>query len=117
MSDEFSRLKRLAKSLIPRFPKGKERYYTPSDARMMINELGLQMSPEVLKYLVSRDAILDDFINSIYQLEQEIRKRVVTEFGTIDHEYEPRVYVEGQVVGFSVTYKNEEIVFAEYEME
>ncbi|MEZ4772255.1 MAG: hypothetical protein R3D00_03665 [Bacteroidia bacterium] len=116
MSD-FKRLTRLSKSIIPRFERGRSRHYNHGDARMMINDLGMQMSPEVLQKLVSNAEVLEDFLNSIYQLEQKINKEVVTEYATIDTEYEPKVYVEERSVGFSITYKGKEVVFAEYELE
>ena len=113
---EFKRLKRLTKSLIPRFPRSGQKNYSPSDARMMISELGIHMPSEVYTYLVERDAILDDFINSIYELERKLRRKVVTDMATIDEELNPQVYVEDGMAGFSVTHKGEEIVFAEYEV-
>lgn len=115
MSD-FKRIQRLAKSLIPRFPKNREKYWEHSDVRNMINDLGLQMSPEVLSKLVNNDQVLDDFISSIYQLERRINREVITEFATIDTDYDPKVYVEDGEVGFSITHKGKEIVFAEYKL-
>jgi hypothetical protein len=116
MLDEYKRLKRMFKSLIPRFPRDEDRQYTLSDARNMINDLGIQMSPEALERLVSSDLILDDFINNIYFLEEDIGRKVITEFATIDMKYNPRVYEDQaeNLIGFSVTYRGEEIVFAEY---
>jgi len=113
---EYKRLKRVLKSLIPSFPRDEDRQYSLADARNMINDVGLQMSAEVLDKLVSKDKILDDFLSNIYYLESDIGRKVVTDYATIDMKYNPRVYVEGDLVGFSVTHKGEEIVFAEYEL-
>lgn len=113
MSD-YKRLERMIRSLIPRFPRAEDRQYSLKDARNMINELGLQMPADVLDFLVSRDTILDDFINSIHDLEAKLRRKVVNDHGEIDEELEPKVYVEEDEVGFSVTHKGKEIVFAEY---
>lgn len=113
MSD-FKRLERLVKALIPRLPRAEDRQYQLSDARHMINDLGLQMPPEVLAYLIERDAILDDFLMSVYGLERELRRKVVTDFGVIDEALDPKVYIEDGTVGFSVTHKGRELVFAEY---
>ena len=41
---------------------------------------------------MERDAILDDFINSIYELERKLRRKVVTDMATIDEELNPQVY-------------------------
>ena len=58
---------------------------------------------------------LEDFYKIVlYQLENQIRKEVVTEFATIDLEYEPKVYVEDGRIGFTVQYRGDEIVFAQY---
>ena len=113
---ELDRFKRLAKSLIPRFPKGEERQYHLEDARMMINDLGLSLSPEVLNYLVTTDTVLDDFINSIYNVEQKLRKRIVTDFATIDTEWNPKAYMEDGTVAFTIKTRKHEVIFAEYEL-
>lgn len=114
---EYKRLERLAKSLIPRFDRrGDDRpNYQLADARHMINELGLQMSPEALKHLLSQDAILDDFLMSIIELESYLKRRVVLDDMTIDPDLTPRVYEEPTVIGFSIERKGKEIVFAEYD--
>lgn len=115
MSD-YKRLKRLLKSLIPRFPRDEDRQYSLADSRNMINDLGLQMSADTLAYLVGDDKILDDFLNNVYYLEDDIGRKVITDYATIDMKYNPRVYEESDLVGFSVTYRGEEIVFAEYDL-
>lgn len=113
---ELDRFKRLAKSLIPRFPRGDQRQYSLEDARMMINDLGLNIPPEVLDHLVNTDTILDDFINSIYNLENKLRKRIITDFATIDAKWNPNVYVENGKVAFTISTKKEELIFAEYDL-
>lgn len=112
---EFKRLSRLIKSAIPRFPRGKDRQYQLSDARMMITDLGMQMSPEALAFMTEDDNKLDDFLMNIYHLESDIRKKAITEFATIDLDLSPKVYEEDGKLGFSVLHKDEEIVFAEYD--
>ncbi|MCB0840813.1 MAG: hypothetical protein KDD99_29295 [Bacteroidetes bacterium] len=113
---EFKRFQRLAKSIIPRFKRGDDEYYSREDARNMINDLGMQMEPEVLAKLIENEEVLEDFTNSIYQLEKKVRKKVVTDFATIDLEFEPKVYVEDGVVGFTIVHRGDEIVFAEYKI-
>lgn len=112
---EFKRLTRLIKAAIPRFPRSADRQYKLSDARNMITDLGMQMSPEALEYMTSDDNRLDDFLMNIYHLEADIRKKAITEFATIDIELLPKVYEEEGKLGFSVTHKKKEIVFAEYD--
>lgn len=113
---EFKRLKRLAKSLIPRFPRDEDRQYSLDDARNMINDLGLSLSPEALGYVIHDDKILDDFVNGIHNLENKLRRKVVNEQALINPDLDPKAYEEDQTVGFTVTYKGEEIVFAEYDL-
>ena len=115
MSD-FKRLERLAKSLIPRIPRDEDRQYTLEDARMMLTDLGLQMSPAVLRFLTEDDNKLDDFLMNVYQLEQKFRRKVITDFATLAPDLDPKVYVEDGKAGFSVTRKGKEIVFAEYDL-
>ncbi|RMG23767.1 MAG: hypothetical protein D6730_13835 [Bacteroidetes bacterium] len=112
---ELKRFQRLAKSLIPRFPRGRERHYTLEDARMMINELGMQMPPEALAYLLDSDERLDDFLNAIYNLEEKFRRKVVTPQATIDEALDPKVYVEAGTIAFTVKGKRGEVIFAEYD--
>lgn len=111
---EFKRLERIVRSLIPRFPSNAKRNYSLADARHMINELGIQMPPNVLEYLVSDDAILDDFLSGIYDLETRLKRKVTDEYQSIDQGLDPKVYIEDGEVGFSITHKARELVFAEY---
>lgn len=117
MSD-FLRLKRLAKSLLLNLGKKRAQYYNFEDAKMMINDLGLSIPPDLLAKLVDSNVILDDFLTCIYQLEDAIGKNdVITEDMTIHPKYEPKVYVEGQRIAFTAKYgflQKEETVFAEY---
>ena len=113
MSDYY-RLKRLVKSIIPRFPDGNDRQYTPSDARLIITDLAMNISPENLEALVENDMILDDFIGSLYELEHEVRKKIVNDLGVIDPTFLPKAYQEGGVVGFAISYRGEDLIFAEY---
>ncbi|NOK86067.1 MAG: hypothetical protein GFH27_549397n15 [Chloroflexi bacterium AL-W] len=114
---ELSRLERIAKSLIPRIPRGQNRQYQLEDARNIINDLGLQLSPAALAYLVSNSSRLDGFLMDIYHVEQAIGKKVVTEFATIDEQYQPKVYEEEGKIAFSLTWKGKERVFSEYDWE
>lgn len=116
MSD-FTRLKRIAKSLVPRWPASGEKNYSFEDARLIINDLGMKLSPEMLASLLSRTETLDDFLGSIYELEHKLKRPVVTELATIDPVLEPDVHVEGSKVAFSVKWREERLVFAEYDTE
>jgi hypothetical protein len=116
MSD-FKRFKRAVKSMLPRIGKKRDRYYDYGDARLMINDLGLQMSADVLAYLVSRTDVLEDFIQGVYFFEDDIRKKdVVIDPTVINSKYEPKVYVEDGKVEFTASYGGDEIIFAEYQL-
>ncbi len=113
MSD-LQRLKRIVKSLIPRIPRKSELRYDYGDARLMINDLALDLSPQTLSYLVNNDMVLEDFINSIYDLEHQLRRQVTTRMNTIDPELLPKVYEESNSVTFTVKFDGDEWIFAEY---
>jgi len=114
---EYHRLRRIVKSLIPRFKRKEGRKnFQLNDAKHMLNELGMQMSPELLEYLTQDDRKLDEFIEGIYALEDDLGIPVIDDFGAIRTDLLPKVYVEkeNKLVGFSVTYAGEEVVFVEY---
>lgn len=117
---ELSRLQRLARAIVPNFGKKRERYYNFDDAKMMINELALDIPPDMLAKLLDNDTLLDDFLMGLYQIEDHIGKRdVVLENHTLNPAYQPRVYVEGNQIAFSLTHGSlmkKEVVFAEYEL-
>ncbi|MDP5169126.1 MAG: hypothetical protein NWR72_02685 [Bacteroidia bacterium] len=112
---ELSRIERLAKSLIPRFPRSSNRHYKLEDARNMINEFGLDLTPGALAFLVNNDIHLDDFLMGVYHLENKIGKKVTSDFATIDEAFSPKVYEEDGTIAFTATWKGKEQVFVEYE--
>ncbi len=111
---ELYRIKRIVKSLIPRTPRDSERRYSYADARLMINDLGMDLSPEVLAYLVDTDTVLEDFVGSVYELEYMLKRRATTEITTLDPELVPKAYDEPPRVVFTIQHDGEEWVFAEY---
>ena len=115
-SGDFKRLKRLVKSVIPRF-RGSDAGSTLKleDARLILTNLGLQMSPQTLDKLISNDETLDDFLMSIHELERDLQMKVLTSDYDIDPILSPKVYDLGTAVGFTVLNRQgEEMVFAEY---
>lgn len=93
-----------------------DQYYEAEDARMMINELGMQIPPKVLKALLNSDVAMEEFINGVYLVEDEIRKSIVTDRSIIDPTFEPKVYLEDGRIGFTITHRGEEIIFAEFKL-
>jgi hypothetical protein len=118
MSD-YRRFRRLAKSIMPDFSRSRRdigQYYDNDDARMMINELAMEIPPKVLKALLRSDKAMDDFINGVYLAEDDIGKRIVTDRAIISSQYAPQVHIEDGVLMFTVRHKGEEIIFAEYKL-
>ncbi|WNJ21116.1 hypothetical protein [Pontibacter sp. G13] len=113
---EFNRFKRLVRSWMPNFSRPVGKHHTLEDARNMITDLGMQMSPKALDFLVSRDTILDDFLMAVYQMESEFRRPVVTPQATIAEDLEPKVYETDENIGFTIKHRGEEMVFAEYQL-
>lgn len=116
---EIPRLKRLVKSILPDFSfkrRDVSDYYQPEDARNMINELALQIPPKVLKGLLNSAVALDEFITGIYLAEDDIGQKIVTARGEIDTVYEPQVHLSDNRIAFTITYRMEEIIFAEYKL-
>lgn len=115
---ELSRLKRIAQALIPNLGKQRDRYYNFEDAKMIISELGISIPPDLFAKITEDDRILDDFLNKIYQLEDEIGKKdVITTESIINPIYSPKVYVEENKIAFTVSYgflTKQEVIFAEY---
>lgn len=113
---EFERFTRLVKSIIPRFSDSEYQSYALADAKMMINELGLSMSPATLAYLISKDDILDDFLDGVYALEKKAGGKVITDSATIMTDYDPKVYEKEDKVVFTAKIEGEEYLFAEYDI-
>ncbi len=109
----------MLKSMMPDFSlkrKTIDHYYEPEDARMMITDLGMEIPANVLKALTNSDVVLDEFVTGVYLVEDEVGEKIVTDFATIDSQYDPKVYQEGNMIGFTVSYKGERIVFAEFKL-
>jgi len=113
---ELHRLQRIIKSVIPHTPRSADRRYDFGDARMMINDLGMELSPKTLAHLVNSDTVLDDFIHSVYELEHKLGRKSTTDLSIFDPELQPKVYEEGKRVLFTIVIKGEEWIFAEYEI-
>jgi hypothetical protein len=111
----FERAKRVAKSFSPNLFKSRERYYNFDDARMAITDMGLAIPATMFEKLLASDEIMDDFIDSLYEVEVQIDvKEILTDASVIDAKFEPKAEVEGDKVAFSLVSKGERWIFAEY---
>ncbi|MEM6261286.1 MAG: hypothetical protein AAGI38_02180 [Bacteroidota bacterium] len=112
---EYYRFKRLIRSMMPDFSRRKaSNWYSSADVRMVINDLAFDIPPKVLKAMTTNDRLLDDFTNKLYLLEEELERKVVTDFAVLDPNLEPKVFVEGNRLGFTVMYRGKRLMFAEY---
>lgn len=111
----YKRLTRIVKSWTG---KGEplNRYYSFEEAKLIVNDLALDLKPETLDKIISSDEILDEFLGYIYTIEKKINKSIVNNLGVIAEEFEPKAYEEGNMVAFSLNHKGKEVVFAEFDL-
>jgi hypothetical protein len=118
MSD-LDRLIRVANSWLGKVRKGKKRrisVYQEDDALMILNDLGMLMSPSALEYIAGNSTLREDFLMQIYAAEDELGIDLVRDNVMIDPALEPKVYEEGNKIVFTVSPKrNKEYVIAEFE--
>lgn len=110
----FNRLERIVKSWV-----GKARrnvYYDFDDARAILNELGLQMSPEALAHMTSSDLIMQEFLDCVYAAEDVIGRDLIQHNKEINPLYEPKVYEEDGWIIFTITRRTKELVYGEFPM-
>ena len=86
------------------------------NARAMINEMAFDIPPKVLKGLLNSDRALDEFINGVYLVEDDIGRRIVTPESTINTQFNPKAHLQDGMILFTITYREEEIVFAEFKL-
>ena len=116
MSD-FSRLKRITRSWLPSFSFRKEPLFSFDDTRQIINSLGLQMSPQTLDYLCFTDEVLDDFAEALQNAMRETGyKDLVTDDFSLNPDHEPMVTEKEGKVYFTIRWKKEAWIFAEYDL-
>ena len=115
---EFKRFSRLIKSYIPDFSRRRDigDYYQKEEARAIINEMAMDIPPKVLSAILGSEKILEEFISGIYQVEDKIRKKIVTEHSVIDPKYDPKAIIEEGRLVFTVKLKGEETLFAEFRL-
>ena len=91
-------------------------YYEFDDARMILTDLGIQMSPETFAYLNSKDELLDSFLHQIYATEDHTGRFLIENHTAIDPIYEPKVYELDGKATFTIQVKGKEIIFAEFDL-
>lgn len=113
---EIDRLKRIARSWWGGIRK-KQRpaSYERDDARMIINDLGLQMSPEALTSIADNSFRREDMLVQIYNAEEDLGIDIIQDNVQIDSQWEPKVYEEEGKIAVTIVVKKEEIVIVEFE--
>jgi hypothetical protein len=114
---ELKRLKRVFDSWLGQVRKTKRRrlsVYDQDDPRMIINELGLSMSPDALVYMTENSTRREDFLMQIYAAEDELDVDLVRDNREIDPRWSPAVYEEDNKIVFTATVDGDEYVIAEF---
>ena len=89
----IDRLKRVVKSWYAGLrKKRRSAVYEQDDPRMIINDLGLQMSPEGLAFIADSSFHREDMLMQIYAAEEELDRDLVVDNTHLDPVYSPKVY-------------------------
>ncbi|HHG85636.1 MAG TPA: hypothetical protein ENJ82_12885 [Bacteroidetes bacterium] len=116
MSD-LQRLKRVFDSWLGQVRKTKKRRlssYDQDDPRMIITELGLQMSPDALVFMTDDSFRREDFLLQVYAAEDELDIDLIRDNREIDPALGPKVYEEDGYIIFTAMVDGEEFVIAEF---
>lgn len=114
---ELKRLKRVFDSWLGQARKRKKRRlgtYDQDDARMIITELAMQMSPEATVYMTDDSTRREDFLMQIYAAEDELDVDLILDNHQIDPRWDPKVYEEDGKIVFAATVGKDEYVIAEF---
>lgn len=113
---EFYRIKRVVSSwLAGRVKRRRTATYEQDDARMILNELGLQMSPEALAFVADNSFRREDMLVQIYAAEEELNVDLILDNVMIDPIWDPKVYVGDKKFAITVTVRREEVVIVEFD--
>lgn len=110
----LSRLKRIVRSWTGAWKKRRQDDYTLDDPNIIITELGLQLSPEGLRFMLDNEARRDSFLQAVYELEEDFDMDIIVESRMIDPELNPRAYEEEDLIFFTIELDNEEVLLAEF---
>lgn len=112
----LQRLKRLTKSWIGSLRKRRRSAsYEQDDPRMIINELGLQMSPETLTFLADSSYHREDLLVQIHGAEEELDIDLIRNNVEIDPIWDPKVYEDDSLILFTVVVDEEEVIIVEFD--
>ena len=116
MSD-LKRIKRIVGSWVGKARFGKKRrlsVYQDDDALLILNDLGLQMSPAALDHIAGNSTTREDFLIQIYAVEDDLGLDLIKDNIQIDPALEPKVYEEDGKITFTINWKKEDYLVAEF---
>lgn len=115
-----TRIFRFFKSLRPTFGESNldPVVYQWEDAKAAINELGMEMEmePDHLAYLLSKNTILDDFVGRLTQMEDKFGEKLLTREKVIDPRFMPEAEMVDEYLRITIYLSGRRRVLAEYEM-
>ena len=113
---EFYRIKRIVNSWLgSRNKRRRSATYEKDDPRMILNDLGLQMSPEALAFVADDSFRREDMLMQIYAAEEELDVDLVLDNVRFDPIWDPKVYVGDQKFAITVVVRREEVVVVEFD--
>ena len=111
----IDRLKRVVKAWYAGLRKRRRTaVYEKDDPRMIINDLGLQMSPEALSFIADSSFHREDMLVQIYAAEEELDRDLVLDNIRLDPAYSPKVYETEDRIAVTMIVKGEEVVIFEF---
>ena len=111
----IDRLKRVVRSWVGGLRKRRRTaVYEKDDPRMIINDLGLQMSPEGLAFIADSSFHRQDMLVQIHAAEEALDRDLVISNSYLDPAYSPKVYEEEDRIVVTMIIRDEEVVIFEF---
>ena len=113
---EFYRIKRIVNSWLgSRVKRRRSSTYEQDDPRMILNDLGLQMSPEALAFVADDSFRREDMLMQLYAAEEELDVDLVLNNVQLDPIWDPKVYVGDGKFAITVVVRREEVLVVEFD--
>lgn len=111
----IERLKRVVTSWVGGLrKKRRSSVYEQDDPRMIINDLGLQLSPEALSFIADSSFHREDMLMQIYAAEEELDRDLVVDNVRLDPVYSPKVYESFDRIAVTMIINGDEVVVFEF---
>ncbi len=111
----IDRLKRVVESWVGGLRKRRRTaVYEHDDPRMIINDLGLQMSPEALSFIADSRYHREDMLMQIYAAEEELDRDLVVDNNRLDPVYSPKVYEDEDKITITMVVNGKESIIVEF---